>query len=210
VSTTGAFAAWCVAGAALAGCGGAESTPQPLTLATFGTSLTERGQWQAPLKNSLEQCRGAAVTVLNFGAGGKDSTWGWANVMSVVNAHPDAALIEFSMNDAWQVDLDTSKGLTLSIIRRLQADGIEPILMTMNPDVEPDPASRGMDDLPDYYQLYRDIAAQEGVRLIDNAAKWGTLTHEELVAIIPDGVHPTPEAVQAVAVPEMSRAFCRG
>ena len=181
----------------------------PLTLATLGTSLTLNGGWQAPLRLALESCSGRSISVLNFGGGGMASDWGVLQLPALIAANPNIVLIEFSINDAY-----TPYGITLAqssaqlsvLVDLLRNNNIFPVLMTMN-QTHGDVA-QWRPRLADYYETCRHVGLATKAPLIDNANVWASYSPEALAAAIPDGVHPTPEAVSAVLVPLAVQALC--
>jgi hypothetical protein len=65
-------------------------------------------------------------------------------------------------------------------------------------------------NLAQYYQGYRDVAAQRGLLLIDHYPNWIELRDDYPTLFqqyIPDGVHPTPEALLQIVTPEIIRAL---
>ena len=59
-----------------------------------------------------------------------------------------------------------------------------------------------------YNAQYRDISKRLGVGLIDIAPMW-QLPNVDLTGAIPDGVHPTREAVLQITVPAISRVLLK-
>lgn len=178
----------------------------PLRIVTVGTSLTAVGGWQAPLEQALAACTGRPVTVVNLGVGSTHSGHGLTRVAAVLEARPEIVLYEFAMNDAYvafNIPLETARANTLSFLDQV-APHARVLLMTMNPTHGEVAGVRP--HLARYYDLYRQIAGERGLRLIDHAAAWGA--RSDLATAIPDGVHPTPEAASAVMVPAIARALC--
>jgi len=177
-----------------------------LRLVTVGTSLTAVGGWQAPLEQALAACKNTPVTIINLGVGSSNSRHGLERIEAVLAARPDVVLYEFSINDAYvkfEVSLPESRNNTLKFIDNV-GNSARIILMTMNPthgavaDVRP--------ELADYYRLYRAIAAERGLGLVDNAVDWAK--QNDLSTAIPDGVHPTVEAAAGIIVPNVVRLLC--
>jgi lysophospholipase L1-like esterase len=74
----------------------------------------------------------------------------------------------------------------------------EVILMTMDVayDTTANPITR-RPDLASYYQVYRDVAAEQHLLLIDNYVSWKSIYDSDLntyKTYVPDGVHPTAAA----------------
>lgn len=176
----------------------------PIRIVAFGTSLTARQEWQAEVATRLAHC--VEIEVTTIAKGGKNSDWAVEMLPQVVAEKPAVVLIEFAINDAsllHGVAGDRSRANTLAIVETLAATGPIPILMTMNP-------ARGLNSLSrpwlaDYYQLYRDIAVEDGVTLIDLMPLWDA--RGDLDAVIPDGVHPAPETAREVIAPAVAEAL---
>lgn len=116
----------------------------------------------------------------------------------------------YSMNDSSTTHSITRahaiSGAT-TVVNAFQAIGVPNshiFLMTMNPVIasgSADAATRT--SVPDYYQDYRDLATTLGIGLIDNYPAW-TASGLVNTTNIPDGIHPTLEAFEAVTVPTMA------
>lgn len=171
-------------------------------VACYGTSLTQKYQWQADVSRRL---RAAGITnrLYNFGRSGADSGWGAANVGPVLRARPLIALVEFSMNDAANMTVAQAEANTIAILDALKSVADAIYLVTMNPTVGAGDDAARRASLPDHYTMYRDLAVSEGAELIDIAPLWATAG----LAEIPDGIHPTTEAHLAVTAPAIAAAL---
>jgi lysophospholipase L1-like esterase len=164
------------------------------TVVLYGTSLTAGGAWARPASTVgigywLTGLYGDKATIINNADFGRDSSWGVANLKTrVTDLKPDTVIIEFSVNDA-VIDRNIS---TIQSKANLNAmiDGIlaanpdaEIILQTMSPvfDVEwtnvgnvtQNYYQRSLRHDPDtYYQVYRDVAAERGLLLVDHYTNW--------------------------------------
>lgn len=193
------------------------------TLVVYGTSLSFH---VAPLlRTALVGHFGDRVTVVNSGLSAKASRTGLAELEQKVLKHqPDALLLEFAVNDAYSYEefsegtLD--KGITLEesranlekLIEQVQMalPQCEILLQTMNPtyDAQGSEAYAGSrrQQLEQFYESYRAVAAEKGLRLIDNHLMWKRLQHEEperFKELVPDGAHPTPAAIRSVLLPHL-------
>jgi len=79
------------------------------------------------------------------------------------------------------------------MINRLQATnpGVEIALLTTNPVLDEHAAVRPR--LLEYYQMYRDVARQRELLLIDSTPAWQSLlteSRERFLELVPDGIHP--------------------
>lgn len=182
-----------------------------LVIATFGTSLTADGLWQPEVQQRLAHCLRRPVTVLNFGKGGTASSWGKANVQSVIAAHPDIVLIEFAINDAYapyKISLEESYGNTMVIVREIQRTlpDAKIFLWTTNPTMEP-----ARPDLARYYRQYEQLARDLGIGLIDPFPTWANaFSRMRWRRLMPDRVHPTRAAYREIALTPITRALSGG
>lgn len=175
-------------------------------IVSMGTSLSHAGGWLPELYRYLIVGHSSRISAACIGRSGEASDWGVANVGVLTRMRPDIALIEFAINDAY-----TAKGISLSqseanittIVQAIQTDSphTEIFLLTMNPTLGAGASVRP--NLPDYYALYNSLAPSLGVGLVDAFTVWGSPTTVE----IPDGIHPTLAALQAVFLPLLSAAI---
>ena len=144
---------------------------------------------------------------------GMTSSWGLQQVERVAALRPDVVLIEFAINDAnWRrfVSRERSRANIVAIGRgiRQRVPGARLFLMTTNVVH----GLRGMmrPNVGSYYEQYRAVAASEGFGLIDLVPLWAALPREALRRAVPDGVHPTSEAFEEVALPAIVSALSGG
>jgi lysophospholipase L1-like esterase len=194
------------------------------TVVAYGTSLTF-GEWPDQLATWLDSEFAAPAQVINSGIPGMSSQStipardAQVRLNALVLSHnPDTVFLEFAVNDALldrNISLQQSRDNLNTIIDRILADdpGREIILMTMNPAWDPPgqfPAGSFRPNLAEYYQVYRDVAADRGLLLIDHYANWVRLRDADQALFeqyIPDGVHPTGVALLDVVTPEIIRAL---
>jgi lysophospholipase L1-like esterase len=190
---------------------------------TYGTSLTAGGYWGTDTKNWLSSFNPGLVTFVNSGMSGKASNTGVANLQSRVLAHlPDAVFIEFAINDAAPYNsYDLDYGITPEKSRENLNTMIDAILaarpsceifiQTMNPPWDAPNGNQSATKRPriaEYYEGYRQVAAERGLLLIDHHANWTQLKTSDLAqfqAYIPDGVHPSADGCTAIISPEIRR-----
>ncbi len=170
------------------------------TIVAYGTSLTSGGAWVKQLDAALEARFSGQVDVINSGAGGMWSTWGVENLdRRVIEKKPDTVIIEFAINDAYlpyKTSVAEARANLENMIHRARASlpETEIVLMTMNP-----PIGNHLERRPDiqrYYEMYRQVARQEGLKLIDHARHWDRVyEHNRNVfhRYVPDGIHPAAE-----------------
>lgn len=170
-----------------------------------GTSLTSRGDWPDLLQSQLRECATGQVEVEQLARAGAGSAWG----LSALRQHlreqnarvPDIVIIEFSGNDASLVrglPILLSKRNTQAIIQAARDAGAVVFLATMSPAWRREALERPGQER--YHALYRDLAASEGVGLIDTIGDWVSLPSKERMLLVPDGLHPTSEAMNRIVV----------
>ncbi|MFV0491248.1 MAG: SGNH/GDSL hydrolase family protein [Pseudorhodobacter sp.] len=180
----------------------------PLTIVTFGTSLTAPPQiWPDRLAEALAACRDTRVGVERVAGPGRGSVWALGQVAKVVAHDPDLVLVELAINDA-----DFRDGASLAR-GRAQHRGLitglrgalpkaQIVLMTMNPAT----GLRGWirPRLAVHYRQYRDLAAEAETGLIDLYPRWLALPRGER-GLSADGLHPDPERAAEIIVPQIVR-----
>lgn len=172
-----------------------------MTLAVLGTSLTARADWPEALRDRIAACSGREVRLVRVAEPGAYSGWGMAQVPALIAAAPDLVLVEFTINDA---DLRDGIGRAQSrdnhaeIIGRIRAARPEAAigLLVLNPPRGLRALTRPF--LGRYREIYRDLAQEEGVGLLDLHETWRKALALQ-PDLLPDGLHPTPEAVASVA-----------
>lgn len=179
----------------------------------YGTSLTASGNWPTQLRLIADSAWPGQGTFFNRASGGMASDWGIANLQTQVLAVvPDAVFIEFAVNDA-VARLDISLPEARANLEAM-IDGIlavnpqcEIILQVMNPVIgrpEGDPGWRP--NLEHYQQIYRDVAAERGLTLIDHHPAWQARLDQgegEFYSYVPDGLHPSLLGESSFLIPTL-------
>lgn len=180
------------------------------TWALFGTSLSHgatRGRsYAGDVTASLCVGKASRVSHLNLSIdGGTSLAATTEKLLTVAATKPDAFVIEFSMNDCAVGTVAQSRARHEQIIYSIRAaqPGAQIFLMTMNGLLGASAPVTSRTSLSLHYQMYRDLAAAEGVGLIDNAPQWVGAT----LADMPDGMHPTIAAHRARTVPGIVAAL---
>jgi lysophospholipase L1-like esterase len=193
---------------------------QHQTIVVYGTSLTAGGAWVSQLSSSLNAAYPGQLTWVNSGQSGKASNTGVASLPSAVLAkNPDAVFIEFGMNDAFtayeptDVDYDItpaeSKANLNAMIDSILAQNpdAQVILQTMNPSWDA-PNGNGSatkrPQLAQYYQGYREVAADRGLLLVDHNAAWVKLQQNaptQFQSYVADGTHPNAAGYAQLVTP---------
>jgi lysophospholipase L1-like esterase len=189
------------------------------TVVTYGTSLTRPAEWPDQLNAWFATEFSGQVQLINRGIPSSSSQNANPFFDALVNLdarvlsnNPDTVFIEFAINDALtgnNISPQQSRDNVNTMIDRILENhpDREIILMTMNPAWDPPGqfgAGSARPNLAEYFQGYRDVAAQRGLLLIDNYINWVKLqnTNPHLFEqYIPDGVHPTSEALMQIVTP---------
>lgn len=176
----------------------------PLRIVTLGTSLTIGSDWHDRLAAELTTCAARPVEIVPVAEAGEGSAWGLQQMDQVIALQPAMVLIEFSINDA-----DILGGVSLATARRNHEailDALKqavPVLMTMSPAF----GARGWvrPRLAAHEAQYRTLAEERMIGLIDIAPVWDAAlaAAPDRRDLMPDGLHPTNEAVARIALPVM-------
>jgi len=142
------------------------------------------------------------------------SGWGVVNLKSrVISKNPDTVFIEFAINDAqplYRTSVEDARLNLTNMINRvlLYNPDTEIILMTMNLPVweyrKQTPVTG------EYYQMYRDVAKERNLPLIDHALNWQNLVQNDIklfMKYVPDGVHPGKEGCLNVITPAILKSL---
>lgn len=187
---------------------------KPQTIVTYGTSLTAGGAWVGQMKEALNNKYKSLITVINSGACSMWSKWGVDNLDAlVIQKKPDTVFIEFAMNDAfltYKTSVAAARTNLLNMIDRIQAAkaDTEIILMTMNPPIGVHLERRPK--IADYVQMYRDVAKERSLRLLDNYPNWERILQADAqlyTKYVPDGIHPGAEGYRNVVTPVILKSL---
>lgn len=185
----------------------------------LGTSLSANGNWAADLADNFGTCGSRVITVDVLAEPGRSSRWGREALKDRLGtgsfANPDVIIAEFSINDAAivrGVPLALSARNHRRIVELAVNNGAQILLATMNPgwgwNAWERPGQRR------YQALYRDLAKTSDAGLIDTIEAWRALPGDERAKLVPDGLHPSDNAMKSIAVPMINNALrqliCRG
>lgn len=183
----------------------------------YGTSLTERGGWVKHIQKALEENYPGLATVVNSGGSGQWSKWGVEKLDNRVLAKkPDTLFIEFGINDSvarFKGSPEIARNNLETMIDRVQKQlpDCEIILMTMTPGNKYQPGHMSYrKNISEYYEMYRAVAKQRGLPLIDNYPKWAALQKDNpelFQKYVPDTIHPTGEGDLNVVTPLILNAL---
>ncbi|TJZ60421.1 SGNH/GDSL hydrolase family protein [Sphingobacterium olei] len=183
-------------------------------IVVYGTSLSSGGNgraWMDVVKARIAEEYGDNLVHYTLaGKGGMWSVWGVKNFEdSVIAKKPDAVFIEFGMNDAFK-EYGTSVALAKLNLEymidrvRLYSDSCDIFLQVMNMPIGKSAAFRP--DLSAYYAMYREVARQKKVMLIDHYTNWQNILdqgEEVFRQYVPDGLHPNKKGGEEVIAPEI-------
>lgn len=187
-------------------------------IVVYGTSLSSGGNghaWMQPVAAHLGKLYGdSLISYTLAGKGGMWSSWGVKNLEdSVIAKKPDAVFIEFGINDAF-IDYHTPVSvarlnLEYMIDRiRLNDESCAIILQVMNMPIGKSAALRP--NLNDYYDMYRSVAAEKGIMLIDHYPNWLKILakgEEYFRKYVPDGIHPNKMAGGKIIAPQVIKSI---
>lgn len=187
-------------------------------IVVYGTSLSSGGNghaWMQPVAAHLGKLYGDSLISYSLaGKGGMWSSWGVKNLEdSVIAKKPDVVLIEFGINDAF-ADYHTSVAvarlnLEYMIDRIWLYDAsCEIILQVMNMPIGK--SARLRPHLDDYYAMYRSVAAEREILLIDHYPNWLSILEkgeEEFRKYVPDGIHPNKVAGEQIIAPQIIKSI---
>jgi acyl-CoA thioesterase I len=183
-------------------------------LVTYGTSLTHGGAWVPQIKAILGKKYGDKITVTNSAQSGMWSKWGLEHLEErVLSKNPDTVIIEWAINDAflkYATPVELARKNLESMMEQILKKNpqCEIILMVMNPPINEHLERRPKID--EYYQMYRDVAKERKLRLIDHHPKWKAILDkgkEAYIALVPDGIHPNAKGCEQVITPEIEAAI---
>ena len=187
-------------------------------IVVYGTSLTAAGAWVGQMSSWLSAEFPGQITVVNSGLSGKNSAEGLAQLQSkVLNHAPDTVFIEFATNDAFRysdgtpsLNVEEARANLSAIIDAIltQNPSCEVILQTMNTVWDSPQGSNASatlrPQLADFFEMYRDVAAERGLLLIDHHRNWLALQQSDPSVyqnLVPDGVHPIASGYGKVVLP---------
>lgn len=184
----------------------------------YGTSLSSGGNghaWMQPVAAHLGKLYGDSLIRYSLaGKGGMWSSWGVKNLEdSVIAKKPDVVFIEFGINDAF-IDYHTPVAVARLNLQymidriRLYDASCEIILQVMNMPIGKSATLRP--HLEDYYAMYRSVAAEKGIMLIDHYPNWLKILEkgeEDFRKYVPDGIHPNKVAGEQIIAPQVIQSI---
>jgi acyl-CoA thioesterase-1 len=181
------------------------------TLVVYGTSLSAYSggvAWVNELAAQLNARYHNNLTVYNSAKSAMWSTWGVQHLEdSVIKKNPDAILLEFSMNDGF-LQYKTSPELARLNLDymldrvKLYNPNCQMILQIMNLPINQNALARP--NLQAYFQMYREVAKQRGLLLIDHSYYWQKILDkgkDVYLKYVPDGIHPDAKSGRELIAP---------
>ena len=170
-------------------------------LLVLGTSLSHDARWPDALADRLAACTGTRPALEVIARAGATSDWGAGTLEARTGPRPDAALVEFGVNDA-----DRRDGLSAAESRDAHArilaalDGVPTAAMRMNPAFGPRGWTRLGRAAREDAIAAQAAAAGAGALDLDWRwrRRWRTRSRR---ADAPDGLHPDPVAAAEVIAP---------
>lgn len=170
---------------------------RPIRIACFGDSLTEgyglsRGEALPTVLERLLDEEGIQSQCLNYGISGETFEDGLRRIDQVIEAAPDAVILEFGANDFFlEEPVDTIQTNCRAVIEQLRAHDL-PILLV------------GITALPfvdegykrDFDAIFPAVAEEYGLPLYSDilASYFGNS-----MLMLLDGTHPNAQGVEAIA-----------
>jgi alpha-L-rhamnosidase/acyl-CoA thioesterase-1 len=199
---------------------------ETLKIACLGTSLSAgNSSWFAVMEEWLVEQYGEHAEFYNYAIAASASsvpneTCGLVQCDKLNVIRPDVVFIEFGINDAYgpyYISLEDSRDNLEKMIGRLKSSNpeVEIILQTMNvvidmPELNMSEATK-RPALTDYYDGYRQVAADMGLLLIDHYPNWRNLFEskgrEVFIKYVPDGIHPKYEGYRKILLPELQKSL---
>lgn len=183
----------------------------------YGTSLTSDGAWVAQMTEVLNQRFPGLATVINSGASGQWSGWGVTNLENrVLSKQPDTVFIEYAINDCaehFKGTVEIARNNLESMIESIRKTNpqCEIILMAMTPgDGFPEGHRSYRKGIEGYYEMYRSVAKERKLMLIDHYPNWKALESRDRALFqkfVPDTIHPTAEGCSKVVTPVILEAL---
>lgn len=192
---------------------------RPQTLVVYGTSIesNRNGQiWVGKVAEAMNLTYDGQLTLYNAGRSGQNSRWALENLQdSVLARNPDAVVLEFSTNDAvdrFGITVEECRRNTEQLIGRIleHNQDCEIILVTACGF----PLGKGAESrrtLDSYTDVYRSIAEERGLRLVDVASflkRIGTEFGADSVRYyVRDGIHTSDRGASELFFPMLFRAL---
>lgn len=184
---------------------------QEIDILFLGTSLSHNTHWQQSVVEKISACSSKKIRIKTVAKPGASSNWGiiqFNSFFEQFSKKPDILFIEFSANDSSLfrgVSIKSSRENHERMIDLAHRYEVAVLLATMSPAFGQNGLERPGQSA--YHQLYRAIAKEKSVGLIDTIEAWRDLQSERRRTYIEDGLHPSPEGMEKVSTPYITKAF---
>jgi len=182
----------------------------------YGTSLTRAGGWVEIIGAELVACY-PALRIVNAAESGQHSRWGREHFAARVLVHrPTVVLLEFAINDAvarFALSVADARANLAAMLDTLATEFPRSVavLQIMNPAIDRPAGHDGhRPHLSAYEQMWRDVARERGLLLVDHAPAWTQLLargEDEFRRYVPDGLHPNAAGYAAFMLPTLRDAL---
>jgi acyl-CoA thioesterase-1 len=182
----------------------------------YGTSLTRAGGWVEVIGAEL-RTRYPALRIVNAAESGRNSRWGRENFATrVLAVQPTAVFFEFAINDAvarFALSVVEARANLEAMLDALAAQRSQAVavLQIMNPVIDRPPGHDGhRPQLAICEQMWRDVARERGLLLVDHAPAWAELLargESEFRRYVPDGLHPNSAGYAEFMLPALRAAL---
>lgn len=172
-------------------------TDRPVRIACFGDSLTEgyglaRDEALPPALERRLKDEGVNARCLNFGVSGDTFLDGLRRIHAVLEAEPDAVVLEFGANDCFEGDpVETVRANATRVIETL-LDADLPILLVGVTAME----EFGRAYKAEFDPLFGELAERYGLPLFPDIL--ACYVEDDSLTLL-DGVHPNAQGVETMA-----------
>jgi len=182
----------------------------------YGTSLTHAGGWVDVIGSEL-RTHYPALRTINAAESGQNSRWGRDHLGTrVLSLRPTAVFLEFAINDAvarFNISIAEARANLETMLDALKATRPHSlvVLQVMNPVIDRPPGHDGhRPRLAEYEQLWRDVAHERRLMLVDHAPAWAKLLaqgDQTFRHYVPDGLHPNATGYAEYVLPTLRSAL---
>jgi acyl-CoA thioesterase-1 len=158
---------------------------------TAGYGLPKGEAYSDALQRKLDQ-NGYSYLVNNQGTSGATSKDAVASLRSIVQLHPDVAIVEFGGNDGLRgIPLDQTRRNLDTVIAGLENAHVKVLLAGITL-----PPNYGPDYIQAFGTMFRELATQHHTAFVP-------MIYKDLIkvpdTIQPDGIHPTAKGAEIIA-----------
>ena len=184
---------------------GAHTKADDLRVTFLGTSLTAALP-TAALEQQIATCTGLDTTITAIAKGGAPSTWGVTQLDRVIASAPDIVFVEFTINDAdlrRRISLEGSARAHRTLLDAVQTALPETKIMLLRLNRAFGLRAALRPRQARYDALLPDLAANTPAGYLDLRALWSA----QGPSVLPDGIHPTAQAIEDITLPTLANAI---